>query len=170
MMGRPSRREDAGVPTPRRSRGPCPAASPVVTAPVRGGPASAGAGTSAQSRPAALAAGAQTPVARAPRPQPLASHLPAPPWRAASGSAGSSRRRRRPAPAVATRPHLPHSNIPLSHWSAPAGRGCGGRGRDSSGLHGDAPLAWVFPTLLTGSRGRSGRRPEVLTRLCSSGF
>lgn len=139
MMGRPSRREDAGVPTPRRSRGPCPAASPVVTAPVRGGPASAGAGTSAQSRPAALAAGAQTPVARAPRPQPLASHLPAPPWRAASSSAGSSRRRRRPAPAVATRPHLPHSNIPFSHWSAPAGAG----------------MRWAGPRLQRSPRGRS---------------
>lgn len=58
--------------------------------------------------------------ARVPRPRPLESHLPARPWRAASGTAGSTRRRR-PAPAVATRPRLPHSNIPASHWSARAG-------------------------------------------------
>lgn len=108
------------APTPRESQGPCAVGSPRSRSGAETTSSRPG-GNLAADHAAALAPGAPVPAARAPRPQALASHLPARPWRTAPGSSGSVRRR--PAPAVATQPHLPHANIRLSHWSALAGAG-----------------------------------------------
>lgn len=121
MVGRPCRREDEGLPTPRESRGPCAAGSP--RSPLRPRHRRARGPRRSAVRP--LSPREPRPLsprpARAPRPHPPASHLPAPPWRTASGSSGSVRRR--PALAVATQPRLPHANIQLSHWPTLAGAG-----------------------------------------------